>query len=117
MTTLRQRIILRLLSYLWTILLFSIATMFNPCLSRGSGQDAANGQWRVTSVTEISPDQSSLQESDPNGASGGRINGLAMAHGDKIVYAASEWEDCLRAMIVVAHGDIWTPIFRAQPGE
>jgi photosystem II stability/assembly factor-like uncharacterized protein len=42
--------------------------------------------------TNISPTSSSLDSSDPDGASGGRVNGLAAVAGNKsIYYAASEW--------------------------
>ncbi|MDD5296225.1 MAG: sialidase family protein [Rhodocyclaceae bacterium] len=42
--------------------------------------------------TNISPTSSSLDASDPDGASGGRVNGLASVPGDnKTYYAASEW--------------------------
>src|ERR1700722_15872463 len=47
--------------------------------------------WRVTAVEDISPDQSTLHDTDPDGASGGRVNALALASGDEIAYAASEW--------------------------
>ena len=41
---------------------------------------------------EINPEQSSLHSTDPDGASGGRVNGLASVSGNnKIFYAASEW--------------------------
>lgn len=43
-------------------------------------------------ITEIGPKQSSLDSSDPDGASGGRVNGLAtVAENNSIFYAASEW--------------------------
>jgi photosystem II stability/assembly factor-like uncharacterized protein len=41
-------------------------------------------------LTEINPDQSTLDVSNPNGATGGRVNGLARAT-DATWYAASEW--------------------------
>lgn len=42
--------------------------------------------------TEINPDQSTHDPSDPDGASGGRVNGLAVVAGNSsIFYAASEW--------------------------
>ncbi len=44
------------------------------------------------SIREIGPKQSSLDPTDPDGASGGRVNGLATVTGDNsIFYAASEW--------------------------
>lgn len=49
----------------------------------------AHGQ---ITITEINPNQSSLDPTDPDGASGGRINGLAVAPGsNQVFYAASEW--------------------------
>jgi hypothetical protein len=44
------------------------------------------------SFTDINPDNSNLDSTDPDGASGGRVNGLATVPGDNtIFYAASEW--------------------------
>jgi uncharacterized repeat protein (TIGR01451 family) len=41
---------------------------------------------------DINPDQSDLDASDPDGASGGRVNGLAsVPRNNQIYYAASEW--------------------------
>ena len=41
---------------------------------------------------DINPDTSSLDSFDPDGASGGRVNGLASTAGDnQVYYAASEW--------------------------
>jgi uncharacterized repeat protein (TIGR01451 family) len=41
---------------------------------------------------DINPDQSTLDPVNPNGASGGRVNGLASVPGNnQIYYAASEW--------------------------
>jgi photosystem II stability/assembly factor-like uncharacterized protein len=41
-------------------------------------------------LTEVNPTQSTLHASDPDGASGGRVNGLARAS-NSVFYAASEW--------------------------
>ena len=42
--------------------------------------------------TDINPSQSTLHPSDPDGASGGRINGLAaVARDPNVFYAATEW--------------------------
>ena len=44
------------------------------------------------SLLDISPDSSSLDPTNANGASGGRVNGLATVPGDnQTFYAASEW--------------------------
>ena len=43
-------------------------------------------------ITDINPDQSTLDPMDPDGASGGRVNGLSAVVGDPdTYYAASEW--------------------------
>jgi uncharacterized repeat protein (TIGR01451 family) len=43
-------------------------------------------------ITDISPSSSTLDPSDPDGASGGRTNGLANASDDdQVFYAATEW--------------------------
>jgi uncharacterized repeat protein (TIGR01451 family) len=43
-------------------------------------------------IEDISPSNSDLDATDPNGASGGRVNGLASVAGDnQTFYAASEW--------------------------
>jgi len=43
-------------------------------------------------IREINPNQSTLDPSDPDGASGGRVNGLASDPGNnQVFYAASEW--------------------------
>ncbi len=43
-------------------------------------------------ITEINPSQSTLYSSDPDGASGGRVNHVGVAPTDKnIIFAASEW--------------------------
>ena len=49
-------------------------------------------------ITEINPDQSTLDASDPDGATGGRVNGLASVAGNnRIFYAASEWGGIYRS--------------------
>jgi photosystem II stability/assembly factor-like uncharacterized protein len=43
-------------------------------------------------IKEINPDHSTLHDSDPDGATGGRVNGLASVSGDnEAFYSASEW--------------------------
>jgi photosystem II stability/assembly factor-like uncharacterized protein len=49
----------------------------------------ASGDAQV-SIVEINPTQSTLHSSDPDGASGGRVNGLGRAS-NTVFYAASEW--------------------------
>lgn len=45
----------------------------------------------TATVTEINPNQSTLDATDPDGASGGRVNGLAIARDGITCYAATEW--------------------------
>jgi uncharacterized repeat protein (TIGR01451 family) len=48
--------------------------------------------WGDVSFTDINPDSSTLDATDPDGASGGRINGLAsVANSNQVFYAATEW--------------------------
>lgn len=55
------------------------------------GAGSAHGALTVT-ITDINPDDSSLHGSDPDGASGGRVNGLATSLQEpNTYYAASEW--------------------------
>lgn len=51
---------------------------------------AAHAQLR-TRFANISPTASSFDATDPDGASGGRVNGLAVASDGQTFYAASEW--------------------------
>ncbi len=54
-----------------------------------AGSGAALAQ---VTITEINPNRSTLDATDPDGASGGRVNGLASVPGDnRVFYAASEW--------------------------
>ena len=54
---------------------------------------AHNGAAQLTvTVTDINPDTSSLDATNPNGASGGRVNGIAVDRSNPTrVFAASEW--------------------------
>jgi hypothetical protein len=54
---------------------------------------------RRVSVTlnDINPNQSSLDASDPDGASGGRVNGLGRAANGTTYYAATEWGGIYRS--------------------
>jgi photosystem II stability/assembly factor-like uncharacterized protein len=57
-----------------------------------SGFAALAAAQETTTFVNISPDTSTLHASDPDGASGGRINGLASVAGDnQTFYAASEF--------------------------
>jgi hypothetical protein len=52
----------------------------------------AAAQFFTTTVDQIGPERSTLDATDPDGASGGRVNGLAAVPGDnQTFYAASEW--------------------------
>ncbi len=53
---------------------------------------AAPSAAQVTSYDDISPDNSDTDDLDPDGASGGRVNGLAIdPQKPHVMYAASEW--------------------------
>ena len=57
----------------------------------------ASAQLSVT-IRDISPDQSSLQATDPDGASGGRVNGLGVDRSTPgTFWAASEWGGLFRS--------------------
>ena len=59
--------------------------------------DPASAQLVVT-VRDISPDTSTLDATNPNGASGGRVNGLGVSRTQPTqVYAASEWGGIFRS--------------------
>ncbi|HEV8535697.1 MAG TPA: hypothetical protein VGR87_08260, partial [Candidatus Limnocylindria bacterium] len=46
----------------------------------------------VLGITDVNPDSSDLHATDPNGASGGRVNGIGAVPGNnQIFYAATEW--------------------------
>ena len=60
------------------------------------------------SFTDINPDQSTLDPVDPDGASGGRVNGLANVPGDpRTVYAASEWGGLYKTTDFTNAGGSW----------
>ena len=65
-----------------------------PCLSLLCGQ--AHAQVRSFSVQEINPDRSTLDVRDPYGASGGRVNHLAVSR-EGPMFAASEWGGLFRS--------------------
>ena len=59
--------------------------------------NTAHAQMTVV-VRDISPDQSGLDATDPNGASGGRVNGLGVDRSTPArSYAASEWGGLFRS--------------------
>ncbi|MGE0131476.1 MAG: HYR domain-containing protein [Blastocatellales bacterium] len=65
------------------------------------GAFALIGKGRVSgqvTITDINPNQSTLDPSDADGASGGRVNGLAAVPGNnQIFYAATEWGGLYRS--------------------
>ena len=64
-------------------------------------------------IQDINPDNSSLDRFDPDGASGGRVNGLAAVVGDnQTFYAASEWGGLFKTE---DGGRIWTRLDRHLP--
>ncbi len=48
-------------------------------------------------ITDVSPDQSSFDATDSDGASGGRVNALAVAANGTTFFAASEWGGLFRS--------------------
>ena len=53
---------------------------------------------QLIDFADISPDQSDTDDIDPDGATGGRVNGLATVAGDADkFYAASEWGGIYRS--------------------
>lgn len=68
---------------------WTIAAAMTAGLALGAG--AAPGAIPVT-IREIGPPRSTLDATDPDGASGGRVNGLAVDESTPgTLYAASEW--------------------------
>ena len=71
-----------------TLLISALLFVFNLLLAL-TGERTVSGQ---VTISEINPTQSTLDASDPDGASGGRINGLAAVAGNNnAFYAATEW--------------------------
>ncbi len=54
----------------------------------------------TATISEINPDQSTLDPTDPDAASGGRVNGLAAAPDGDTFYAASEWGGIFKSIDV-----------------
>lgn len=68
-----------------------LAVLAITCLLYMTQADPALSQVQVT-IDEIGPKRSNLHPSDPDGASGGRVNGLAVARTDRnLMYAATEY--------------------------
>jgi hypothetical protein len=64
-------------------------------------------------LIDVNPNQSTLDPTDPDGASGGRVNGLASVPGDnRVFYAASEWGGIYRS---VDAGRRWARLDRHLP--
>jgi len=72
------------------ITIFTIASAFVVTVAlTWAAVQQVSGQ---ITLTDINPNQSSLDPTDPDGASGGRINGLASVVGNnQRFYAATEW--------------------------
>lgn len=82
---------------LLTALLFTVTAVTN----------GSESQAQVT-ITDINPDQSTLDPVDPDGASGGRVNGLASTPGDQnTYYAASEWGGLYKTTDFLTAGGRW----------
>jgi photosystem II stability/assembly factor-like uncharacterized protein len=59
-------------------------------------------------ITDINPNQSTLDPMDPDGASGGRVNGVASVPGDpNTYYAASEWGGLYKTVDFLNAGGRW----------
>ena len=66
------------------------------------------GAHAQVTITDINPDQSTLDPADPDGASGGRVNGLAAVVGDPdTYYAASEWGGLYKTTDFTNAGGQW----------
>jgi len=71
-------------------LLFSLYLGAAHLLTVSATQPA--GAQTVSAIVEIGPKRSNNPDNDPNAASGGRVNGIAVDPADnRIMYAASEW--------------------------
>src|SRR5262245_31495151 len=67
----------------------------------------------VSSVNDVNPDSSTLDATDPDGASGGRVNGLgAVAFDNDVFYAATEWGGLYKT---VDQGRHWLRLPRHLP--
>ncbi len=76
-------------------LFLSSAALSAFAQSRAGGAQAVEsraGGAQAVQFLDVSPDNSDTDAADPDGASGGRVNGLAVEAGnDQVMYAASEW--------------------------
>ncbi|MHA2270192.1 MAG: hypothetical protein ACXAB8_20580, partial [Promethearchaeota archaeon] len=70
---------MKLLGYIFSLFIISIC-MYLPSFAQMEFE-----------IVEINPLRSTLDANDPDGASGGRVNGLAVAKNGTTFYAASEW--------------------------
>jgi hypothetical protein len=78
-----------------------------------AGSLALTSSYAQFTITEINPTRSTLDPNDPDGASGGRINGLAaVASNNNIVYAASEWGGLYKS---VDRGRVWVRLDGHSP--
>ena len=79
----------------------------------GATQLTVNPAIAQVTFTDINPNQSTLHPSDPDGASGGRVNGLAaVALEPNIFYAATEWGGLYKS---TDRGRTWFRLDRHQP--
>ena len=69
----------------------SLSTMLAAiCLLLWASVQSSSAQ--VVVFEDVNPDRSDTDFSDPDGATGGRVNGLAAVNGNNhVFYAASEW--------------------------
>lgn len=71
----------------------------SPPAPRSPGAELS---WR-----DLNPNQSNAHSKVPNGASGGRVNGLASASDQSVMFAATEWGGLYRS---ITRGRTWTPL-------
>ncbi len=82
--------------FIWVALLAFLLLMHIP------------GTRAQVTITDINPDQSTLDPLDADGASGGRVNGISAVRGDpNTYYAASEWGGIYKTTDFLNAGGRW----------
>jgi hypothetical protein len=103
MKTIMHTIRLKSSSVLFRPLIGSAILVFLSCVC-----ETVSAQMKLT---EVNPDQSTLHEKDPDGASGGRINGLGRATNGSL-FAASEWGGVFKS---TDGGHVWSRLNKHLP--
>ncbi|MCP5093368.1 MAG: hypothetical protein GY949_20860 [Gammaproteobacteria bacterium] len=86
----------------WVALFASVSALMTVPLSA-----------QVISIEDVNPDSSTLDATDPDGATGGRVNGIAIDPGNPLVmYAASEWGGLYKS---TDGGDTWAHLTGHRP--